>query len=187
MQSTTTDGSAQNSNYQPSMSSILSTKESTAFLDAVLLASATTNPSMENRSVIANSLLTSSWVGILLGIIATLMIIAASVLAYFKRKFLFKSLNKNKPTKKINESNIHLPVEKKTFSRTKDDRLSTDGRHPESSLETGTEMTINALYKSFDPVTNGNTAQINSETNDLVVESKPSKMTKNILYDSYHT
>ena len=71
MQSTTTDGSAQNSNYQLSLSSILSKEMSLAFLNAVLLASATTNPSNENRSVIAKLLLTSSWVGILLGIIVT--------------------------------------------------------------------------------------------------------------------
>ena len=187
MQSTTNTESGHKSNYQSSMNLILSIQKSTVSSDAVLLASATTNPNIGSRNVIANSLSTSSWVGLVLGIITILMIIGASVLAYCKRKFLFKSLNKNKPTKKINESNIHVPVEKKTYSRTKGDRLSTDDRHPESSPETGTEMTINALYKSFDPVTNGDTAQNNLQTNDLVVESKSSKMTENILYDSYHT
>ena len=81
------------------------------------------------------------------------MIKAASTLAYFKRKFVFKSLNENKLTDKSTEMNFHLAVDKKTYSKTKGDTLSTEDRLQESFPETGTEMTIYAFYKDFDLAT----------------------------------
>ena len=174
--------------FRSSVSSLLSINENTTFLDAALSTSATTKSQTGTKSVVAHSLPASTWISISLGIIIVLMIVAISTLFYLKRKLLFKSLTKHKQTDKSPEVNIYSCAdETTTTSKTKSEKLSSGVRHPDSSLQTGTEMTVNVLYSSFDPVTNGNTAQDIHDNNDFIVENNSSKMTENILYDGYET
>ena len=174
--------------FLSSMSSLPSINENISFLDAALSTSATAKFQTGTKSVVAHLLPATSWIRIALGIIIVLIIVAISMLFYLKPKLLFKSLTKHKQTDKSSEGNIYSCAdETTTTSKSKGKKLSSKVKHPESSLQTGTEMTVNVLYSSFDPVAGENTIQDGYITDDFIAENNSSKMTENILYDGYQT
>ena len=162
MQPTSAFQSVQNTNYQSSSSSHI-----------------------ENRSFLAHSMAASSWISVFLGIIIILMVVTVSTFIYLKRRLLFKKFNENHLTDRSTESKIYSNVDETSKPKTKNEKHFSGEKHAKISPGTGPEMTVNVLYSSFDPVTNGNNAQSGFETDNSVVENNSSGMTENILYHNY--